>query len=260
MVHRAKFVAFARVLFGLLAIPYCAHAQSSVVGRVLGAASRAPISGAEVRAPDLGLMAVTDSLGGFSLSGLATGRTALVIRAFGYLPESLLVELGASEALARDFTLRLAAASLAEVRVTAVPKHVGPAKLAGFEHRRSLQRGGRFLDREALRKWENRPSGDLFSTLPGVDVRRASSRAFAVGSRAAPSFLRDARQRPCYMDVYLDGVLVFTNTMPGVELFDLNTVPLTSVAAIEVYAGAAQMPPEFNRTSSGCGAVLIWTR
>jgi hypothetical protein len=43
-------------------------------------------------------------------------------------------------------------------------------------------------------------------------------------------------------------------------LFDLNTLNLKTVEAIEVYAGGAQVPAEFNRTSGGCGVIVIWTK
>ncbi|MEW5918356.1 MAG: hypothetical protein AB1762_18280, partial [Gemmatimonadota bacterium] len=43
-------------------------------------------------------------------------------------------------------------------------------------------------------------------------------------------------------------------------LFDVNSINPTHVAAIEFYAGAAQMPAQYNRTGSACGALLIWTK
>ena len=42
--------------------------------------------------------------------------------------------------------------------------------------------------------------------------------------------------------------------------FDLNLVDPDQIEGIEVYSSGAQMPPRFNRTSSGCGAVVIWMR
>ena len=58
------------------------------------------------------------------------------------------------------------------------------------------------------------------------------------------------------MDVYLDGApLALANTK-----FDVNGIGLDHVAAIEVYAGVSNIPARYNRTSGGCGVVLIWTR
>ena len=46
----------------------------------------------------------------------------------------------------------------------------------------------------------------------------------------------------------------------GEPPFDINAVATTTVAAIEFYAGPAQMPPELNVTSGTCGALVIWTK
>jgi len=63
----------------------------------------------------------------------------------------------------------------------------------------------------------------------------------------------------CYMDVYLDGVVVFQGGK-DVNLFDVNSLELSTIEAIEVYTSAAQVPAQYNKTSNGCGVLLIWTR
>jgi hypothetical protein len=62
------------------------------------------------------------------------------------------------------------------------------------------------------------------------------------------------------MDVYLDGVLVFDSTYPGRGLFDVNLLQPEHLSGIEVYTSAAQIPAKYNRTSNGCGVLLLWTR
>lgn len=32
------------------------------------------------------------------------------------------------------------------------------------------------------------------------------------------------------------------------------------IEGIEIYTGTSQTPPQYNRTSGGCGVILIWTR
>jgi hypothetical protein len=72
---------------------------------------------------------------------------------------------------------------------------------------------------------------------------------------------RSLGARPaCYVDVYIDGVIVFNSAHPEAGLFDVNTMRPESVEAIEVYSSAAQIPARFNRSSGGCGVMLIWTR
>ncbi|MBK9977878.1 MAG: hypothetical protein IPP20_08100 [Gemmatimonadetes bacterium] len=43
-------------------------------------------------------------------------------------------------------------------------------------------------------------------------------------------------------------------------LHDVNSIPPEQIESIEAYAGASQVPAQFNRTSGGCGVLVIWTR
>jgi hypothetical protein len=56
--------------------------------------------------------------------------------------------------------------------------------------------------------------------------------------------------------VYLDGLRfpLFRG-----ESIDHLVSPM-ELEGIEVYAHAAQVPVEFQRTRAGCGAILFWTR
>ncbi len=62
------------------------------------------------------------------------------------------------------------------------------------------------------------------------------------------------------MDVYVDGALAFDSTQAENGLFDVNSIPPAQIEAIEVYTSAAQIPAQFNKTSNGCGVMVIWTR
>jgi hypothetical protein len=46
----------------------------------------------------------------------------------------------------------------------------------------------------------------------------------------------------------------------GVSLFNLNSMETGEIEAIEVYTGVSQIPAKYNKTSGGCGVMLIWTR
>lgn len=66
----------------------------------------------------------------------------------------------------------------------------------------------------------------------------------------------------CYSDVYLDGILVYNSVAgrPPPPLFNLNGMHPDEIQAIEVYTSAVQIPAQYNKTSGGCGVMLIWTR
>jgi carboxypeptidase-like protein len=233
-----------------------ANAQGSISGRVLADPTRAPVAGAEIILRGTTQVVTTDSAGKYNLRDLPRGVITLITRAVGFAPDTFRAEVFDDESVSRDVILKPSVTTLGEVRVReAAPV---PAKLIAFEERRKAVAGGHFLDSTVIVKWENRKAGDLLSTVAGVDIQRQQGAAYLTGSRATQSMRSgpSARPVPCFMDVYLDGTPVaLTNTM-----FDINSISLVHVAAIEVYSSAANIPPQYNRTSSGCGVVLLWTR
>jgi hypothetical protein len=233
-----------------------AHAQGSIAGRVMSVETKAPVAGAEVTVPGQGLQATTDSAGRFSLRDVKAGTVLLITRAVGFRPDTAQVDLFPNESVSRDVILQASTTTLGEVVVREKPVPILTAKLRDFDERRRTAIGGRFLDSTVIRKWEARRTGDLFSTIPGVDVVRQRGSAFLLGGRATQPLRPSTRPAPCYMDIYLDGAPVALANTP----FDVNNISLTTVAAIEAYTGTASTPAQYNRTSGGCGVVLIWTK
>lgn len=249
----------AAVVLLMCAFPNVAESQGSVAGRVLSDSTRAPIAGAELIIAGTSRSTVTDSSGRFVLREVPAGRRFLVARALGFRPDTSQVELFDDESLSREIFLKRRITTLGEVSVRDSAPALVPAKLRDFNERRRASVGGQFLDSTVIVKWENRRTGDLFSTLSGVDVKRGGSAAFLSGSRAPPSIragVSSSRPPPCFMDIYLDGAPVAL----GNRAFDVNSLGLNHVAAIEVYSGPANTPAQYNRTSNGCGVVLIWTK
>lgn len=64
----------------------------------------------------------------------------------------------------------------------------------------------------------------------------------------------------CYIDVYLDGAMIYDSSARKAPLFNLNSMSASEIEPIEVYSSAAQAPAQYNKTSGGCGVMLIWTR
>lgn len=229
------------------------------MGRVLDDSSRQGVREATVAIPKLGLVSTADSAGGFSLKGIPAGSHLTIVRALGFRAETVYVDLGQDEAFSRDFLLERLPVELGRVEVIASSESPTAGKLAGFKERQRSQVGN-FLDSTRIAQWSNRRFGDLMSLLPGVDLQRAGGKAYAVGSRAQPSLLAPRQADPCYMDIYLDGALVYTKAMAGSPPFDLNSITTDHVAAVESYSSTARIPAQFNKTSKGCGVLVIWTR
>jgi hypothetical protein len=263
-----------------LAVPGALLAQGEIAGRVVADSSRLPVAGAQVVIASLGRTIVVDTSGRFRMTGLPPGRHQVSVRALGYHADSTTIEIEFDEVVARDFSLRQQAQVLPGQQVTAVQPLTG--KMAGFMERQKAG-AGRFITREQLSKAEGgmRVTGDVIATVPGVAVKRGGSKAwitsgriannaggcaFCVGGKLGPLMQIDradwsAGARPaCYMDVYVDGAMVFNSKYPENGLFDVNQLRPEMIEGIEVFPSASQVPAQYNRSAGGCGVMLIWTR
>jgi hypothetical protein len=46
----------------------------------------------------------------------------------------------------------------------------------------------------------------------------------------------------------------------GGSRFDINSIALESIAAIEVYLDVGTIPPLYRGTHDECGVILLWTK
>lgn len=107
------------LIAGLAGSAAGAEAQGDVRGRVLDAASRAPIAGAQVSATGTARNVLSDSLGRFTLLGLAAGERMVVVRMLGYATDSVQLTVADDEVLVRDFLLRRAASAAPSIAADA---------------------------------------------------------------------------------------------------------------------------------------------
>jgi hypothetical protein len=285
MMPRCSFAARGRWVASALALlvswaPARLRAQGEIVGRVLADSGRAPVAAAQLSIARLSRSVSSDSTGRFRFVAMPRGEHLVTLRAFGFRPESALVEINADEVVLHDFTLVRQAQALPRTTVTAREQPFATGKLAGF-HEREKMGIGHFIGRAELARDEGvRRTGDVLSKVPGVVVQRGGNRAWITSGRAVsgtgcafcgskggpparglnPADRAAGARSACFMDVYLDGVLVYQDANRQEGLFDVNSIDLTQIEAIEVYSSAAQIPVQFNRTSGGCGVMIIWTR
>ncbi|HJU67644.1 MAG TPA: carboxypeptidase regulatory-like domain-containing protein [Gemmatimonadaceae bacterium] len=257
-------------------LPINAAAQSTLIVRVAADTTARPVANVSVGIPALQRSATTDSSGRAVLERLPAGTHRVVARAIGFRPDSTVVELG--EGATREIVMKLATHTvvLEEVRVSAQGT-ARTGKMAGYHERR--ERGiGRFIDRDLLERNGHRRTADILNTVPGVYVRYGfTSKAWASSGRNAtatgcptcgsvntaminPGDRQAGAGPACYMDVYIDGALVYNSSMRYASLFDLNSIEPGSIEAMEVYSSGSNLPSEFQRTGGACGAVLIWMR
>jgi hypothetical protein len=253
--------------------------NAALAGRVVRAGSTVPIAGAEVVLTPRGTRVLTDAKGEFRFDALTAGYVMVHVRRIGFLPDSLGVQLPSSAPI--DIELRETVQNLDTVSVSGREDVLARGKLSGFYERKKFGIG-RFLEEKDIERMLTRRLADIIvARIPGTRAVRSSKGGMAayistfrmapralVGAAASSGGAFSSRQpRPtqCYPDVYMDGVVVYSSGMEteqgvGDVRFDVNSIDPGHVSAIEFYGGSAQMPAQYNRTGSACGALLIWTK
>jgi hypothetical protein len=235
------------VPFHLSLAPVGVTADATLTGRIVDG-DRRPLSGADVwviSGSGESPVARTDSAGRFSLGGLPPGTGTVSARRIGSTPASRTVGLAAGGTTTVQLTLSQQAVVLQELTVEA--KSVSRAQRAGFTERQ--QRGfGKFLDSDALSRLAAADAGTLFRQLPflrviegagGSALMNQSSRGFGGGG-------------PCAMVLLVDGMV----TPPDA----IRSLLKEHIEAVEVYNNGGDVPIEYSSPSTGCGAVLVWTK
>lgn len=243
----------------------------TVSGVVLVDSLERPIAGAEVELVGTPFRTRSDSAGRFNLRGVPVGAYRLQLRAVGYAPLVLDVQLTAEGLEGVEALLRPVAQELERVRIraslTPTARH-----LIDFENRRKFGIG-KFLDSTSLWAYGGPQAWyrAITAEVPGMRAMvYGSSLALARGGRGPTSLSkpmpagdngdqRRGAQKACYLRVIIDGQIRY-NTNVGETLFDLTTYDGPPIVAAEVYS-TAQLPAEFNRLSDySCGAIVLWTK
>ncbi len=243
----------------------------TVSGVVLVDSLERPIADAEVELVGTPFRTRSDSAGRFNLRGVPVGAYRLQLRAVGYAPLVLDVQLTAEGLEGVEALLRPVAQELERVRIraslTPTARH-----LIDFENRRKFGIGT-FLDSTRLWAYGGPQAWyrAITAEVPGMRAMAyGGSLALARGSRGPTSLSkpmpagdggdqRRGAQKACYLRVIIDGQIRY-NTNVGETLFDVSNYDGPPIVAAEVYS-TAQLPAEFNRLSDySCGAIVLWTK
>jgi hypothetical protein len=242
-----------------------------VSGSVLADSTRIPIANALVTIEGLDRSTSTDEQGAFRFSGIRPGTYEMGVRRLGYVPyaERVILREGGNLSL----EILLVRATVLDTVVT-----TAPAVIPSFEEHRAIGLG-KFITRAELAKQEGRRLSEVIAQVQGVRIipGKASNAAWLSSKRAqvtsisnrrtcgrgldAEDRLRGAAACECYAQVYLDKHLVYRGTaIEGEPLFNLNSVPVDQIEAIEYYGGPSQTPLTYSRLNSNCGVLVIHTR
>lgn len=248
---------------------------TDVRGTVVAFRTAVPIAGVEVGIAALGLTARTDSAGAFVFRGVVPGTHRFSARLLGYQMFLADFPIGTTAGPPLRIVL-LPLQRLDSVEVVATP--LTNALLEFEEHRRVGL--GRFLTRDEIKAYDGMRMSSVLPNLSSVQLVRTGQRALLLSRRSTvggacgnprsgsvpgspmytPSLYEANRGVPCacFAQVYLDGTL--QNPGTPAEPFDVNSIPVERIEAIEWYAGPSQTPVQYTRLNSACGVLVIHTR
>jgi hypothetical protein len=220
--------------------------QASLHGRVVDRASSTGISRAEIAIalePTRSLR--SDSGGRFALADLPAGSLQITVRALGYRPVEVILDIKSGEDIVRTFALD---SSAADAKVHELPTVAVDAnsplnyRLADFERRRRTGRGHYLTDEQIRASGAN----TLQAAVRGIRGVEFDCRADGVcrihmaraPNNCDPQYVVDSR----------------VDNMFG------PTTPIRDIVGLEIYTGPSDVPGEFAGRDAGCGVVVIWTR
>ncbi|MFN5581022.1 carboxypeptidase regulatory-like domain-containing protein [Gemmatimonas sp.] len=212
-----------------------------------------PLTSAEVAVVGTTARVVTGENGRFRMLQVPPGQYLLVVRRIGFAPASGIIEVPAADTLRLAYTLTRSSAMLDTVKT--FERRVS-LRMVEFEQRRA-QGAGQFVTREEIERRGSLQVYDFLRNMRTIEVSRITDQMFggmvALSRREAGSVLGEGAGA-CPMQVFLDGIV-----LP--RFFNLELLPPPKqIAGIEVYSGAASIPPQFGGPDRRCGVVAVWTR
>ncbi len=213
------------------------EAVGSVQGSVKDTAG-APVANARVLDDRGRELARSDASGGFALGARVASRHEFEVRAVGYEPVRMGVDVRPLETLVVDVELAALAPRMATVTTTA------RRTIAGFHERRGSGTG-QYLDANDIARRKPTAVAEALRGFQGVAITPRTSFSSRVIVRA---------ERWCEPTVFIDGVELMSRTQ------DLDAfVDVDDIEALEVYIKASEVPLDFPGDPY-CGAILIWRK
>ena len=204
------------------------------VGGVVRTNKGKPVANAEVSVPGTGVSVRTPETGAFSLAGIPTGTQGVEVRAIGFEPKRVTVDLSRDRPTTLDIVLDRPVPTLDVVKIFGR----GSSSIANFERRRRAG-WGRFLTPADIEKRHAIRTTDLFYAMPSVRV--VPGRGFG----------NSVLVRGCTPTVYINGMRLADDAASDLDML----ANPSEITAVEVYTAAGR-PAEF--WGNACGSIVIW--
>jgi len=205
------------------------------------------VPGAEVRSRGNVVVAFSDDSGRFHVAQMPLGARGVFVRRLGFAPARALITPGPGTIDSVHVTLRAIAQSLPEITVEEQHDSLSRKVLAEFWARRA--RGlGKFVTRDEIEQKGASRFVDVVRSVSSVTIQNSRGRPDIRFRGAGPgSMFHD-----CPPQYWLDGIPLMNGSA--------DEFSPDNVEAIELYAGPATTPPQFNARGQTCGTVVVWSR
>jgi hypothetical protein len=188
----------------------------------------------------------SDAEGRFVLRNLPLGSHMLEVRAVGFIPFRLAVDVSGKDKPPIDLTLEAFLPRLDAVRVVGERA----AKSQGLREFAVRSKGGfgTFFDEGFLTDFNPAFMTDILRQVAGVRIirGRVGENVQMQGGLGWSSM--------CFPTVFIEGVRVLLDEQTSIN----DLVPAQDVVALEVYVRSASVPAQF-MSQDGCGSIVIWT-
>jgi hypothetical protein len=252
-----------------------ASAPGRIVGWIRDAGTGEPVAEAALTLEPSGRRALTDGEGRFEIPEAPAGQGELTIHHIGYGDRTVDVDVPPELTVSLDIELPPTAVELEpiDVRVESTVRDPYLEDRGYYDRKRRGDRlgMGEFLDGRDI-QIRGAQASHVLSTVPGLRTMGGQYNGFVHFNRYKESL----HGGPCLPAIYLDGRKIVGSAVVGGSggLMDfgdyqerlggrrgLNTlVAPASLAAVEVYKGAASTAGEFQGSDSRCGVVALWTK
>ena len=206
-----------------------------------------PISDARVYVRGSRAVAKTTASGAFVLNGLPGGTQVVEVTALGYQPGRQDVDLKPGDGRRTEVVLGKSVQRLQPLEVVG---KMGSEQSSFLE--RAKRGFGYFITEDDIEKRNPVIFEDIIRGVPGMQVVPVGQGYRITSSRGQSDLLGD-----CQPSYFVDGSPFYVDASNG----DPFPVAPTEIMGIEVYAGTAGVPSEFQRgQNGGCGVIVIWTK
>jgi hypothetical protein len=238
-----------------------------------------PLTSATISILGSNIRIITGDNGRFRIGSLQPGAYIVIAHRLGYEPLSTRVEVTLVDTARVSFSLERITATLDTVKVAGAQL---PARFAEFENRLKNKEASAAFTRDDILKVNPADTWQMLTRVPGLKLvpHGKTGGLWAVSTRAMKIDGGTLQAVPCFMSVMIDGVLMGgdsggggtaslarqggdPNLSPQGGQFDMGSLPPPDqIHGIEVFAGPASIPPQYNGAANDkmCGLIAIWTR